>query len=169
MNNYSVSRSGSPLFHRGADSDSVKVWASFCHDSAGPMINFENVTGMSAVLDDFLLPFASDISDDDGQVTIFCNSGESGGKCMVCEWSNLNGFSSIVLPRSAQQCFAIDPFELIWPKILDSIKNDKYFSNKQLWEGIADTYDRISRSKGIWFASSLSMKCRIQEVMKNFH
>lgn len=135
----------------------VEVFASFCKDISGPMVNLEKNPDFKTVLENFLLPFLSEIIDN--EIPIFAMDSKADAK-VVSEWFYFRGFSAIVLPH----CNAtFDPFDIVWSRLLNLISKFSLSTENQLWETVANAYDDPSFGS-VWFSASLPIKIRLKKM-----
>ncbi len=143
----------------GLPCSTIKVWMSFSNEAAGVMVNLENVSNFQVVLDDFLLPCLNQ-QDGAGNVHILCPPTYVD---IWRDWAPSHRVSLILLPPFSND---LNPCDLLWRKICYSLKHLKFVSKAQLWEEVADSFDRLILCAGIRFVAASSMCERLEKVQK---
>ncbi len=128
------------------------------------MVNMDNIPGIHVLLNDFVLPFSLDLeSEYSAKFPLFLPD-RTFDSHLIREWSVSHGIPLIFLPPQSAD---LNPFGLIWPRLLKSLSNVPIFSKQKLWEEVADWFDLSSRYKGLWYVASRSMYHRLVKVYES--
>lgn len=160
----SFDENGRAVLGTKTPTSTIKIWAFFCNESTGPMVNMSNIPGFQVLLDDFLMPFYLDMELESSSKPslMFPHSVDEAN--IVCEWSASHGIPLTFLPPKSVD---LSLFNIIWPKFIKSSTQIHISSKQRLWEEVADWFDASTRYKGLWSSASRSMSIRLGKVIQS--
>jgi hypothetical protein len=150
--------SGTPRLSSGDQISTINVWASLSPNLPAAMANMDDLSDFKVVLNNFLLPSVEGLDINDSHFVI-CSSNDVH---IWRDWASSHPAVTLIFlpPRSPD----LNPFDVLWADILQAIRHVSFYSKEQLWQEIADYFDRLTSTKNYWSSSASSMAQRLDRI-----
>ncbi len=117
----------------------------------------EDVANFKLVLKDFFLPSINQ-NDLPSPIPILCPPINID---IWRDWATENNASLIVLPLDS---YDLNPCDILWRRIFQTVQSVKICSKKQLWVEVANAFDFVTLNGSVQFLAALSMPQRMENL-----